>query len=77
MDYGDTIRHGRLSYLYAHTPLPGPAELALRVAVTVTKWTQRHRTRQALKRLEAHRLADIGKSAEAAWREAALPFWRD
>lgn len=77
MDHGDTIRHGRLSYLDAHTPLPAPAELALRVAVTVTKWSNRAKTRKALKRLEPHELADIGKSPEEAWRESALPFWRD
>lgn len=77
MDHGDTIRHGRLIYLATQAPLPVPAEIALQVAVTVTKWTERARTRRALKRLETHQLKDIGKSPAEAWREAVLPFWRD
>ncbi|GKY88032.1 DUF1127 domain-containing protein [Sinisalibacter aestuarii] len=77
MDHGYTIRHGRLSYLDSQAPLPAAAELALRVAVAVTRWSQRQRTRTQLKRLEPHRLADIGMTPEEAWREAARPFWRD
>jgi uncharacterized protein YjiS (DUF1127 family) len=36
----------------------------------------RYHTRRALGELEAHRLADIGKTAEEALRECAKPFWR-
>lgn len=75
MDHGSEIRHGRLLYLDTQTKLPALAELALRAAVTVTRWTERARTRKALKRLERHHLDDIGKSRHEAWREAALPFW--
>jgi len=77
MDHGHTIRQGRLIYLDTQAPLPAVAEFALRVAVTVTHWSERRRTRKALARLEPHRLDDIGKSDEDRWREAALPFWRD
>lgn len=69
------IRLDRLSYLATQAPLPLPAEIALRVAVTVTKWTTRARTRRALRRLEPHRLEDVGLTPEEAWRESALPFW--
>lgn len=77
MEHGQAFRRGRLQYLDTQTPLPAMAELAVGVAVTVTRWSERARTRRALKRLEPHQLADIGKSPEEAWREAALPFWRD
>ncbi len=35
----------------------------------------RHHSRAALARLDAHLLADIGLTAEAAAEEAARPFW--
>ena len=77
MDQGQTIRQGRLIFLDTHAPLPAPAELALHIAVTLTRWSQRARTRRALKRLEREALADIGLTPDQAWREAVLPFWRD
>lgn len=77
MDHGHAIRHGRLIYLDTQAPLPAVADLALRIAVQVTKWSERARTRKALKRLAPHQLSDIGLSREQAWREAALPFWRE
>lgn len=77
MDDDHAIRRGRLSYLESQGPLPAAADLALRAAVIVTRWTQRARTRSALKRLERHRLKDIGKTPHEAWREAARPFWCD
>ena len=51
--------------------------LVLVVAVSVTRWTVRRKTRRALGRLERHHLKDIGMTPEQAWREAALPFWLD
>lgn len=77
MDHDPAIRHGRFTYLETQMPLPAMAELALRVAVVVTKWSRRARTRQALDRLNPDQLKDIGLTPEEAWREAALPFWRD
>ncbi|MFB2593775.1 DUF1127 domain-containing protein [Paracoccus sp. p4-l81] len=35
----------------------------------------RHHSRAALARLDAHLLADIGLTADAAATEAARPFW--
>ena len=40
------------------------------------RWLHRARSRRALRTLDARALHDIGLSAEAARREAALPFWR-
>jgi uncharacterized protein YjiS (DUF1127 family) len=77
MDHGHSLRHDALAYLDTQAPLPALAVVALRVAVTVTKWSTRARTRKSLKNLDPHILKDIGKTPEEAWREAALPFWRD
>jgi len=39
------------------------------------RWWQTRRQRQALRRLDARLLRDIGVSRDAAAREAARPFW--
>jgi uncharacterized protein YjiS (DUF1127 family) len=39
-------------------------------------WAERERQRQALARLDARLLADVGISQEQARREATKPFWR-
>jgi uncharacterized protein YjiS (DUF1127 family) len=45
------------------------------VAVPVRTWLQRMRTRAALRELDAHRLADIGRSEAERQRECAKWFW--
>lgn len=77
MENPSSLRQGRLAYLDTQAPLPAVAAVALVVAVTVTKWTVRRKTRKALGRLEPHHLKDIGMTREQAWREAAMPFWLD
>ena len=77
MDRPASLRQDRLAYLDAQAPLPALASIALAVAVTVTRWAVRRKTRKALGRLEQHHLKDIGMTPEQAWREAALPFWLD
>ena len=82
MDHVSSLRHGSarndgLAFLDAQAPLPALARAALAVAVTVTKWSLRRRTRKALARLEPHLLEDVGLTKHQAWREAALPFWLD
>ncbi|HCQ67666.1 MAG TPA: hypothetical protein DIU07_22145 [Rhodobacteraceae bacterium] len=77
MDDISTPRHDRIAFLTAQDRLPALAEIAVAVAVMVTRWTLRDRTRKALKHLDPHQLDDIGKTPQEAWREAALPFWRD
>ena len=77
MDHPSSLRQDRLAYLDTQAPLPALASVALALAVTVTRWTVRRKTRKALAKLGAHHLKDVGLSKEDAWREAALPFWRD
>jgi len=77
MVHAHSRRQIALAYLDSQAPLPALAALALGVAVTVTRWSVRLRTRRALKRLPPHLYKDIGTNPVDAWREAALPFWRD
>ena len=65
-----------IAFLGAEQTLAPPAALALYVAVVLTKWSTRHRTRKALARLEPHQLRDIGLTPEEARAEANLMFWR-
>ncbi|WP_371168731.1 DUF1127 domain-containing protein [Aliiroseovarius sp. 2305UL8-7] len=76
MEYGDTYRHDRLAFLDTRSNLPALAEIALLVAVTVTKWSQRRKMRQALKTLQPHLLEDIGVTQTEAGIEAEKPFWQ-
>ncbi len=64
-----------LAYLANNQPLAPLAVAALRVAVTLDKWSTRHRTRKALARLEPHHLKDIGLNPRAAQDEARRMFW--
>ncbi|MEY1555608.1 DUF1127 domain-containing protein [Yoonia sp. R2331] len=59
-----------------HQTLPTLARVLIALAVVVTAWDTRSRSRRALSRLEAHELDDIGVSAPDAQREADKPFWQ-
>lgn len=61
----------------AHLRLPLAGLAPLRPARAVAFWFERQATRRALDRLDAHLLADIGLTAEAARAETAKPFWQD
>lgn len=65
-----------LAYLDQQTPLPVLASMAVRVAVTLSKWSTRQRTRQSLRHLEAHQLRDIGITQLSAEYEANKRFWQ-
>jgi len=69
-----TVNRTDLAYLDS-TALPVVAEIAVFVAVTVAKWSERRRTRNSLKGLDDHLLRDIGVTPHQARREAARPFW--
>jgi len=56
--------------------MPLLVTLAVRVAVTSSKWAQRDRTRLALKDLDAHLLRDIGVTQKSADIEANKRFCR-
>lgn len=69
--------HPALADLYNNSlRLPTAARVALAVAVTVTKWDARYRTRKQLLGLTSDQLSDIGLTREAAYTEATRPFWR-
>ncbi len=65
-----------LSYLQTATPLPLGAELAVTVAVVLTKWSRRQRSRRALAQLDDHLLQDVGLDRRAAHIEARRMFWQ-
>ncbi len=65
-----------LAYLTAQNRIPFASVVAVRVAVLLSKWATRRRTRIALDRLDAHLLRDVGLTQAAADREAERAFWR-
>ena len=65
-----------LIYLRENNALPIVSVLAVEFAVTVSKWTARHRTRKALSQLSARDLDDVGLTPMQARREAARMFWQ-
>ena len=65
-----------LIYLREDNALPIVSVLAVQFAVTVSKWTLRHRTRQALGQLTETQLRDLGLTPLQARREAARLFWQ-
>lgn len=71
-----TMNRPALDYLTTATTLPAVSVLALRVAVTVAKWSERRRTRADLCDLDAKGLRDIGLTEGQALRETRKPFWR-
>ncbi|PJI91795.1 uncharacterized protein YjiS (DUF1127 family) [Yoonia maricola] len=66
-----------LNVLNAQTKLPLVAGLAVKLAVRVTTWETRRKTRRSLKELEPHTLHDIGLDRLSAQAEATKPFWQD
>lgn len=57
--------------------LPPLSRLLVSVALVLADWDARRRSRNALTRLDAHMLRDIGLSPDRAQDECAKPFWRD
>ena len=56
--------------------LPPLSRLVLATAVRVVAWESRQRTRNDLKRLDAHLLRDVGLDPLTAAAEVNRPFWR-
>lgn len=46
------------------------------VVRVILGWQDRHRTRCALSRLDAHLIRDIGLTRDAVLDETVKPFWR-
>jgi uncharacterized protein YjiS (DUF1127 family) len=64
-----------IAYLGGQNTLSPLAVVALRVAVTLTVWSERRRTRLHLKHLDDHLLRDIGLDRLTAQEEANRKFW--
>ncbi|WP_147105643.1 DUF1127 domain-containing protein [Tateyamaria sp. syn59] len=65
-----------LAYLTAQNRIPAASVLALRIAVVLSKWAMRRRTRLSLRNLDPHLLRDIGLTQADADYEARRVFWR-
>ncbi|MEL7164266.1 MAG: DUF1127 domain-containing protein [Pseudomonadota bacterium] len=65
-----------MAYLATQSRVPASAALAVRVAVTLSKWATIRRTRMALSRLPDHLLQDVGLTRAEAKTEAERVFWR-
>lgn len=65
-----------LSYLGQQSALSPLATFAVHLAVVVTKWSERRRTRMQLKDLDDHLLWDIGIDRATARKEANRPYWK-
>lgn len=66
----------RLRKLESAPRLPALATLLVIMAVQVTKWSLRHRTRHQLRDLPNYMLEDIGVSRAEARQEADKRFWQ-
>ncbi|MCB5197962.1 DUF1127 domain-containing protein [Loktanella sp. TSTF-M6] len=70
------INPAQLALLNGQTVLPKAAQVCVSLAVMLTIWDLRHRTRKHLRKLDPAQLRDIGLTATAARREAAKPFYQ-
>ncbi|MBE2275955.1 MAG: DUF1127 domain-containing protein [Rhodobacteraceae bacterium] len=58
------------------TGLPPVSRLLVEAGLLLARWDDRRRTRNALTRLDAHLLSDIGLTSVGRDMESARPFWR-
>lgn len=65
-----------LIYLRENNSLPIVSVWAVEIAVVVSKWTMRRRTRATLRDLTDAQLADIGLTRAQALSESSRVFWR-
>jgi uncharacterized protein YjiS (DUF1127 family) len=66
----------QIAYLDGQAALSPLAGLALRVAVALTIWSERRRTRHRLLALDDRLLRDVGLDRLTALREGNRVFWR-
>ena len=76
MTHHTTTPAQHLAYLTAQTRMPAASVIALRVAVAVSIWATRRRTRMALKQLSDDQLRDVGLTPGEALTESRRVFWR-
>lgn len=56
--------------------MPVLAQWARNIAVQLSAWDHRRRSRKSLGQLEDHLLRDIGLTHSTAFAEADKPFWK-
>ena len=56
--------------------IPVLATAVLKVAHALVIWSERAKSRELLRTMDAHRLRDIGLTAAEAQLESVKPFWR-
>ena len=76
MTHVSTTPAQHLAYLTAQSAMPAAAVMAVRVAVVLSKWATRRRTRLALRQLSVHQLRDVGLTPADAFIEGRRVFWR-
>lgn len=76
MTHHMTAPASHLAYLTAQNRIPAASLIAVRVAVVLSKWATRRRTRLALQQLTPDQLRDVGLTPADASLEARRVFWR-
>lgn len=71
------LHPAQIAILNSRGQLPVLAGFAVRIAVMLTTWDMRRRTRIHLRDLPPHLLNDIGLDPRTAHAEATRPFWQD
>ncbi len=70
------LHPAQLALLNSRQTLPKLAQICVLIAVAVTIWDTRRRTRRALADLEPHALRDIGLTPGQARKEADKAFYQ-
>tara|TARA_R110002153_G_scaffold179116_1_gene332499 strand:+ start:231 stop:464 length:234 start_codon:yes stop_codon:yes gene_type:complete len=65
-----------LAHLRDTRTLPVTSVVAINLAVTLSKWATRRRTRLALGQLTQQQLDDVGLTPHVAYTESRRVFWR-
>jgi len=65
-----------LSHLRDTRTMPVISVLAIKLAVVLSKWATRRRTRLALSQLSPQQLDDVGLTPRAAFTESRRGFWQ-
>ena len=71
------LHPAQLRVLNSQQSLPTAAQVFIHLAVVVTKWDVKRRTRRELRKADEHILYDVGLTREEAVEESSKPFWKD
>ncbi|MBS1302789.1 DUF1127 domain-containing protein [Loktanella sp. SALINAS62] len=70
------LHPAQLAWLDGQAVLPKAAQICVALAVILTVWDLRRRTRKHLQTLEPAQLRDVGLTQGQAEKEAAKPFYQ-